>query len=348
MCPSRMRVLSTAVLLAIPALAQAQAELGFEPEPRPHHAATMLPLDAKTAGAGLELAQKKEDATDKPAVVSAGDCRCVTDPFRGRLSLRHDFGDGVGYDRGFSYIEAMLPIRSEARSLSFIDLRLVNFDHEERWEYNVGAGYRWLNSNCTTVLGVNGFYDARKTDHHAYQQIGVGLEALRRCVEFRANGYFIVGPSQRLIGDTGPVFQGIVNNNLVFQQQKTTEFAYSGLDAEAGILLPFLERYAPRAYLGAYSYWTPQTTTTYGARGRLEAQLSERIALHFSIQHDKVFDTTVTGGLAIHFGAPAFRRGTGVPSWSDVLQQRVHRDVNVVINQGTTTTTTTFPIEIDD
>src|SRR5207253_1833784 len=106
---------------------------------------------------------------------------------------------------------------------------------------------------------------------------------------------------------------------------------------------PVFHRFAPRAYIAFYSYSAEGVETANGVRGRFEAQLTERTSLHFSIQHDQVFHTTVSGGLAIHFGAPAYRGATGTSTWDDVLHQRVHRDINIVISQGTTTTTATTP-----
>lgn len=266
-------------------------------------------------------------------------------PFRGRLTLRGDAGDGVGYRRGFVYGEGMIPVRQSQDDLLFADVRIVNFVEENRWEYNLGGGYRWFCPVCEQVFGVNGFYDARKTDFHYYSQIGLGVEALTPNWEFRSNGYIIVGPAHRLVGDTGRNNQGIVGNNFVFAQQQQVEFAYTGLDAEFGVRLPWFERILPRVYVGAYSYFADGETTTYGARGRLEVQLGRRVTAHFQVQNDKVFDTTVTGGLAISFGAAAYREASrGAPSWNDVIRQRVHRDVNIVINQTTTTTVTTEPV----
>ena len=80
-------------------------------------------------------------------------------------------------------------------------------------------------------------------------------------------------------------------------------------------------------------------------RGRLEAQLTQQISAHFSIQNDRVFDTTIAGGLSISFGAPAYRTGnSGRASWEDVLRQRVVRDVNIVLSQSATTSTIAIPV----
>src|SRR5207244_10019696 len=76
----------------------------------------------------------------------------------------------------------------------------------------------------------------------------------------------------------------------------------------------------------------------FGIRGRFEAALTPNISVHFSIQNEAVFDTTVNGGLAFHLGGA--RAGpvcddTDLRSVEERLGQRVVRDVNIVIAQQT-------------
>lgn len=271
-------------------------------------------------------------------------CDPDSKPFWGRLTLRTDVGDGVGYTRGFTTFEAMIPLDQDSRSLWFSDVRLLNFDQENRWEYNLGAGYRWYSERSACVFGVNAFYDARKTDYHFYEQLGLGFEALTPTVEFRVNGYWIVGQAHRLVGDSGFNNIGIAANNFIFVRQQIIETAMGGVEVEAGGRLPFLDRFCPRLYAGFYSYSAANQQTANGVRGRFEAQLTERITLHASVQNDAVFRTTASGGLAISFGAPAYRCSCGRPSWEDVLRQPVHRDVNIVVHQNTNTVTAAQPV----
>ena len=282
----------------------------------------------------------------KPILGPAHACNCDAPGFRGRVSGRVDFGDGVGYERGFAWVEALLPLRQDDGSLFFTDLRVVNFLDEDRWEYNAGLGYRWFSPVCNRVFGVNSFYDVRRTEFNNYfHQIGVGFEALSPNLEFRINGYFIVGPQVRTAGAPVLIDRGIINNNFTVQRLQATEHALGGLDTEIGGPLPVLERYIPRAYLGYYTYSSEGIDVTHGIRGRLEAQLSQRASLHFAIQHDRLFDTTVSAGITIHLGAPAYRTGnTGRASWADVLTQRVQRDVNIVITESSSSSTQSTPV----
>ena len=58
-----------------------------------------------------------------------------------RFTVRHDVGDGVGYDNGFTYLEGLLPIwQTSPEELFFGYLRIVNADHLKLCECNVGGG----------------------------------------------------------------------------------------------------------------------------------------------------------------------------------------------------------------
>jgi hypothetical protein len=246
--------------------------------------------------------------------------------------VRHDIGDGVGYENGFTYLEGFMPLwQPDERSLLFSDLRAVNFDHGSRWEFNGGGGYRSLFHPLDVVLGVNVFYDGRHTDSNFFHQIGVGGEALFGFWEVRCNGYFIVGNDRQLAFDSGPVLSGVVGNQVLIDRFQRFEVAMGGVEVEVGAPLPVLTEFAPRAYVGYYHYDADGMPAADGIRGRLEAWATSRLSVHFAIQNDTVFDTTVSGGLALHFGGAPVRRDDGPRSVEERLGHRVVRDVNLVI-----------------
>jgi hypothetical protein len=266
--------------------------------------------------------------------------------FPARWSVRHDVGDGVGFTRGFTYVEGFIPLWQPAASeLVFGDARVVNFDDADRWEFNVGAGYRLHAVGKDAVLGFNGFYDGRHTDNNFFHQLGLGVEALFARWEVRANGYVIVGPDRRLASDTGE-FSLPVGNQVLIARLLTHDVAMGGVDVEAGVLLPAIGRVAPRVYLGAYHYASDHLPSANGIRARFEAWLGRNVTLHGSVQNDDVFDTTVTGGLAIHFGGADVARNDGCDPSRGIderLGQRVVRDVNIVVAQTRTLTTRVLP-----
>jgi hypothetical protein len=147
----------------------------------------------------------------------------------------------------------------------------------------------------------------------------------------RCNGYIVVGDDRHLAAESFTT--SIVGNQLFFERAQLFDVAMGGLDVEIGGLLPVLPQLSPRAFVGYYHYSAEGMQSANGVRGRFEAWLCDNCSLHFAIQNDAVFDTTVSGGLAIHFGGPKMRRDGGPRSVEERLAQRVVRDVDIVIAQ---------------
>jgi hypothetical protein len=293
------------------------------------------------------------DCDFRDCAAPPGECQdecgdCCPDGVKARFSVRHDFGSGVGYTHGYTYVEGFVPLyQPTPGSLVFGDVRAVNFDDARRWEFNAGAGYRTHVEGPDAVLGVNGFYDGRRTDSQFFHQIGVGGEALFGRWELRGNGYFIVGNDRQMTLDTGPLAVGVAANQLIVQRLQIYDVAMGGLDLEGGVLLPVLPKLAPRLFLGYYHYSAEQMQSINGIRARMEAWLGEICSLHLAVQNDAVFDTTVTGGLALHFGGTRQRRDGGPRSVEERLGQRVVRDVNIVIAQDNVYQQQQFPLTVD-
>ena len=191
------------------------------------------------------------------------------------------------------------------------------------WEFNAGGGSRWYSADRDRIFGVNAYYDGRKTATTFFNQIGVGVESLGKYVDFRANGYAVVGPNSSVIGYNNPTFRG---SNIVLDT--LIENALSGFDFEIGTPIPFLERWDTRAFVGHYHYAAEQGLDVSGVRVRLEANVNHNMSLYFAAQHDAVLRTTVSGGIALNFGGRKVcreQRGT-----ADRLDARVVRDVNIV------------------
>src|SRR5262249_6706036 len=152
--------------------------------------------------------------------------------------------------------------------------------------------------------------------------------------EMRANGYIVVGDNRKLALDFVPVTT-FVGNQLVISRTQIFDVAMSGVDAEVGVCLPWLTQFRPRVYFGYYHYSAQEKQTINGWRGRFEAAITPHVSMHFAIQNDAVFDTTVNGGLAFHLGGTPRCRDfeSNYRSAEDRLGQRVVRDVNIAMIQ---------------
>src|SRR5262249_2065368 len=101
------------------------------------------------------------------------------------------------------------------------------------------------------------------------------------------------------------------------------------------------------AYVGYYHYCAEGMQSANGIRGRLEAWVTPNVSVHFAIQNDNVFDTTVSGGVAFHFGGTRPWRDGGPRSVEEGLGQRVVRAVNIVITQQTNVERAQFTLASD-
>ena len=74
--------------------------------------------------------------------------------------------------------------------------------------------------------------------------------------------------------------------NIVRAEGALFEVALSGFDAEVGVVLPFLERFDARAFVGFYHFDHEIGGDANGIRGRLELTMNDRVTVHFSAQNE--------------------------------------------------------------
>ena len=264
-------------------------------------------------------------------------CSCECAPVSAatpRFSIRHDVGDGVGYHHGFTYLEGFIPLQQgPGQNVLFGDVRVVNFTDDRFWEFNAGLGWRQFDADANRIYGFNVFYDGRHTNIDLYHQIGVGFEVLSEKCDLRLNGYFPVGATTHFVGLANP---RIVATNIV--SDRIVEGAFTGFDAEVGAPITGLQDFNAKAFVGCYYYHNDELPDeAFGVSGRLEAWITDQVSLHFSVQHDDVFDTTVNGGLAFHFGGGRPLQGLsgGPRTVQQRLGDRVVRDPNIVVDRQT-------------
>ena len=108
-----------------------------------------------------------------------------------QVQLRHIEGKGIGYDRGYTTIQAFFTPHID-RLVPIFDVRGHVFD-DGKFAANAGLGLRYFHSR---VYGINAYYDYRQTHLFHYNQVAIGCESLGKKFDFRINGYFPVGRKQ--------------------------------------------------------------------------------------------------------------------------------------------------------
>ena len=175
-----------------------------------------------------------------------------------------------GNKRNIGEADLFLPIAQDARTLYFANVR-TRFDNESGREGNFGLGVRHMLENGWN-LGAYGYFDRRRSSDTGfyYNQTTLGVEALGRDFDLRANAYVPVGTRSH---DLGSASTAALSGSTV---QVTTinreERALQGFDAEAGWRLPVFDSEARRqlrAYLGGY-HFSGAGITVEGPRARAE------------------------------------------------------------------------------
>lgn len=227
---------------------------------------------------------------------------CIADQTASRLILKHREHNGVGYDTGYSTLQAFLAPSWKNGFMPFIDLRGHVFD-DQKFATNAGVGLRYEFSEYT--FGSNFYIDYRNATHLNPFQLAGGLEFLSDTFDIRANGY---GPFTDTTYASNYKFQQFSSNGAIFKQ--TAKAALPVIEAEVGA--PIGERCNNLnfyAALGPY-YLFGKTVkkidlgNAVGGKGRLVADYNNLVTFSADATYDKLFKWTVQGtiGLSVPLG----------------------------------------------
>ena len=111
----------------------------------------------------------------------------------------------------------------------------------------------------------------------------------------------------------------------------------SGFDSEVGGKVMRFGTVDLRAFVGTYYFGVDNGPDTWGGRARVEARISDTIALGLSVQRDKLFDTTVNLHVTLSWPTLTGRRrddrGDGSPTPGDRLGESIERIQQVVVSR---------------
>ena len=247
-------------------------------------------------------------------------------------------------DKGNSYgsTDFFIPLAQRADSLMFVDVRGVFREHPQQ-EYNLGAGYRWLNSDVTQMYGVYGFFDRKRSGQNDwYNQITLGAEWKLKDWSFGGNAYIPVGTTKNItksVDSSGAeVYQG--DKFIIgYQNNIETEYAMHGFDFEAGYTLPALPELTAR--LGGFYFNHKDTKAIVGPRAGLSYDFAPMLGKSFnwisslsvetSYQYDNSRHGIVYAGiqLTVPIGSQA-KRPEGLRK---AMTSFVRRDLDIVIDK---------------
>lgn len=192
-------------------------------------------------------------------------------------------------------IFAPMVILPDETGLSFIQANGTVSDGSV-YGANVGFVTRYQDLASYWFFGSSLWYDYESNPDQDLHQVGLGVEALSRFIEIRANGYLPVGTTSR--------FEAVAPRRLGMNILTGYDnLALAGADIEAGVR-PF-EMPEMWFFLGYYFYTDQDDLLDEdpleGLRGRIELRPNRNLTLGVTVSHDDVYDTQVFGSVTFAF-----------------------------------------------
>ncbi len=248
-------------------------------------------------------------------------------PFRATTrALALDGGDATGE------MDTFLPLWQTTSHLVFADVRVAESDLFDL-NFSGGIGYRALLSHPDVILGANVFFDSTEPNGLSrFSQIGVGIEALSRRFDFRANGYFPVAGAKRA-GSTS-VSSVTHGDGLTIRDTFAVDFTENpnvAMDAEIGVLVPWVDRFTDlRIFGGSYFIDSDYGDNANGWFCRGEWQPVRGIVFEggYSAAFENSDQGAWYGGIRVNFefGGPKPSKSLGPISLDHTTALSVRRD----------------------
>ncbi len=204
--------------------------------------------------------------------------------------------------------------------------------------YNLGVGYRWLQSsalnNMGRMAGVSLWTDGTSTDEgNFFPQIGLSLESLGEMWDLRGNGYLPLGPQNQSGEFVSTGIIGFQGNSISELTQSVLNTSYAVAEIEAARRLG-----AGRdawAFAGPY-YVGNDDDDALGYRIGVRGYAYPDLLLQLAVSDDEIFKTNATFSVTWFVGRTRtdFQPACGVP---DRFREPVMRNDYVALSQSTIT-----------
>lgn len=226
------------------------------------------------------------------------------------LGVSHLEGSGVGFNQGYSTLEAFFhpPSCIGDAWMPFLDARGHIFN-DGKPAANAGMGVRHLGSQ---VFGVNAYYDYRDTKHQHYNQAGLGLELLGSFWDVNINGYLPFGRTKSSGFDKHSSFAYFRGHSLYLNNREKREFSMKGIDANVGFEFGNPDKQFIRVAAGPYYYSGHFGKHAVGGRAKVTAYLLKYITLDGETSYDNLFHSRTQGTISLNFslGSRKFKKNS--------------------------------------
>ncbi|MGE3953810.1 MAG: hypothetical protein AB7F31_01245 [Parachlamydiales bacterium] len=271
--------------------------------------------------------------------------------------------EGYYGSRVAALADVFVPIAGDERTLVYADGRLWHY-RQGAYEYNAGAGIRFLDPCCRFIAGGYLFYDGLKTtplaipfeqngmvelcngpvplspdllfpcvcNFPSFHRVTFGFELLSCIGGARLNVYVPVGRKAKLAGQFPT---GIVSgNDLIILNRDRYVACQPAIEWEIGARIPRLP--CLKTFIGSYHFLHHEGAAgTSGVQARIEAKLSSWLNFRLIERWDPIRKNQLLFGLEFHLGGKPCK-----PVHCPLACQmtsRVVRDLGLLFNGGCTT-----------
>lgn len=261
-------------------------------------------------------------------------------PFGPIVMFETNMDDGIGFNNGYQRVNARLPYHIIPNTNVLITDLSASVTFDGLPVANGGLVYRRYDDAYNRIFGVNAFLDYDQGyGHNEWYRGTLGFESLGRYVDFRANGYFMLGDDTSILSNTLLAGLQLQGNNAFNQRQQIASNAYSGFDVETGGPIPLLGQYGQNLYGGAYYLTNNNGGDTVGFQARWEALITQNLTVNTRLTSDDTFGTNIW--TALQYEIPNYKDRRVLRPHSSVrerLQDPVYRHNRVHESIDTTVT----------
>ncbi len=192
------------------------------------------------------------------------------------------------------YLDSITGLWAPVKGDAFLFLNgRYHWEDDGQFISSTGLGFRKLFPEQKIIIGANVFLDSIHSEQeNDFSQFGFGVEVLTEWVDGRFNYYrpeddrYEVSRTSRRNSRTAQDANAITRTTERLEFQ-SFESGLEGYNAEVGVKIPWLDRYAEtRVYLGYYQYENPFGDDFEGFKARLEARVLRGVTANVEYWED--------------------------------------------------------------
>jgi hypothetical protein len=221
-----------------------------------------------------------------------------------RLDIGYSTGQFIGIDQGYAEAALLAPIYLKNSSLSLVDFRLYRFDNS-KWGLSSGFSFRNKIKN-DHIVGANLYYDSLQGKFNKiFNRLGLGLEWLGECLDFRFNAYIPLGLQE--YSSKKYIYKDYIGGYSAICREN--QFSISkGFDAEIGSRFWCCANFTAYVAIGPYFYSCKQESSYFGGHARIEVHYNSIISFQIRSSYDPLNQSRIQGQIQISFPFDIFSK----------------------------------------